>query len=171
MLSRDLLMSLRNTQCTFPFSLCCFPLRISTLLVCINVTTKLTLSLPPPRLGSTDQVCVPVTFTDSPPLRSKLQYHPGTQKSTYLMLLRFSLARGRLIPISQFSLTKHHIMATAARNRPPWKEPHPGQPSKLKVYNSLTRYKTPFKPIEEGKLSWYSCGPTVYDDAHLGHGR
>lgn len=29
----------------------------------------------------------------------------------------------------------------------------------------------PFVPIEEGKISWYACGPTVYDHSHLGHAR
>ncbi len=41
----------------------------------------------------------------------------------------------------------------------------------LKVYNTLTRKKEVFKPIKEGFVSMYSCGPTVYDFAHLGHGR
>lgn len=43
----------------------------------------------------------------------------------------------------------------------------------LNVYNSLTRSKTPFIPLDpEGKkIGWYSCGPTVYDDSHLGHAR
>jgi cysteinyl-tRNA synthetase len=43
----------------------------------------------------------------------------------------------------------------------------------LRVYNSLTRSKTPFVPIDrDGKrVTWYACGPTVYDDAHLGHAR
>ena len=38
---------------------------------------------------------------------------------------------------------------------------------KLSVYNTLTRSKTPFYPIDpEGrKVTWYSCGPTVYDDS------
>ncbi len=41
----------------------------------------------------------------------------------------------------------------------------------LKIYNSKTREKEIFEPIEEGKVSMYVCGPTVYDRAHLGHGR
>jgi len=43
----------------------------------------------------------------------------------------------------------------------------------LSIYNSLTRSKTPFVPVDqEGKkVSWYVCGPTVYDDTHLGHAR
>ncbi|OAG04795.1 uncharacterized protein CC84DRAFT_1165171 [Paraphaeosphaeria sporulosa] len=57
--------------------------------------------------------------------------------------------------------------------QPPWQEPHPGAPSKLVVYNSLTKTKTPFRPIDpEGKrVTWYSCGPTTYDYSHLGHAR
>ncbi|WPH03873.1 Hypothetical protein R9X50_00675600 [Acrodontium crateriforme] len=44
---------------------------------------------------------------------------------------------------------------------------------KLSIYNSLTRTKTPFHPRDPSgeKVSWYACGPTVYDDAHLGHAR
>lgn len=41
----------------------------------------------------------------------------------------------------------------------------------MKVYNSLGREKVEFVPIEEGKVKMYVCGPTVYDSAHLGHGR
>jgi cysteinyl-tRNA synthetase len=39
----------------------------------------------------------------------------------------------------------------------------------LKVYNTLTRKKSVFTPLEEGKVSMYVCGPTVYDSAHVGH--
>ncbi|KAF7191735.1 Cysteine--tRNA ligase [Pseudocercospora fuligena] len=44
---------------------------------------------------------------------------------------------------------------------------------KLSVYNSLTRTKTPFIPLDKSgkKVTWYACGPTVYDDSHLGHAR
>ena len=53
------------------------------------------------------------------------------------------------------------------------------QSSALKVYNSLTSAKEPvFPQLTKGgersdkyTLTWYSCGPTVYDDAHLGHAR
>jgi cysteinyl-tRNA synthetase len=39
----------------------------------------------------------------------------------------------------------------------------------LKIYNTLTREKEEFTPIEPGKVRMYVCGPTVYDDAHVGH--
>lgn len=39
------------------------------------------------------------------------------------------------------------------------------------IYNTLTRTKQLFKPIHEGKVGMYVCGPTVYGDGHLGHAR
>ncbi|MEK6890780.1 MAG: cysteine--tRNA ligase [Nanoarchaeota archaeon] len=39
----------------------------------------------------------------------------------------------------------------------------------LKVYNTLTRKKEPFIPIQKGKVSMYSCGPTVYWYQHIGN--
>ena len=41
----------------------------------------------------------------------------------------------------------------------------------IKLYNSLTRKKEEFKPIEEGKVRMYSCGPTVYNFFHIGNAR
>lgn len=41
----------------------------------------------------------------------------------------------------------------------------------LVVYNDLTRKKEIFKPIEEGKVRFYVCGPTVYDFFHIGNAR
>ncbi len=41
----------------------------------------------------------------------------------------------------------------------------------IRVYNSLTRRKEEFKPIEPGEVRMYVCGPTVYDLSHIGHAR
>ena len=41
----------------------------------------------------------------------------------------------------------------------------------LFIYNTLTRQKELFKPLHEGRVGMYVCGPTVYGDAHLGHAR
>jgi cysteinyl-tRNA synthetase len=41
----------------------------------------------------------------------------------------------------------------------------------LVLYNSLTRRKEPFKPLDPGRVRMYVCGPTVYDLAHIGNGR
>jgi len=37
----------------------------------------------------------------------------------------------------------------------------------IQIYNTLTRQKEAFKPIEEGKVSMYVCGPTVYNYIHI----
>jgi len=41
----------------------------------------------------------------------------------------------------------------------------------LMLYNTLSRTKQPFRPLMEGHVGMYVCGPTVYGDAHLGHAR
>jgi len=41
----------------------------------------------------------------------------------------------------------------------------------IKIYNTLTRQKEEFRPIENGKVRMYVCGPTVYDVPHIGHAR
>ncbi|KAK6365266.1 cysteinyl-tRNA synthetase [Exophiala oligosperma] len=57
-------------------------------------------------------------------------------------------------------------------SQPPWIQPSGSthQPQ-LKIYNSLTRSKVPFVPLQPERITWYACGPTVYDDSHLGHAR
>jgi cysteinyl-tRNA synthetase len=41
----------------------------------------------------------------------------------------------------------------------------------LKIHNTLTRQKEEFKPIIEGRVGIYVCGPTVYDHSHIGHAK
>jgi cysteinyl-tRNA synthetase len=41
----------------------------------------------------------------------------------------------------------------------------------VKIYNSLTRKKEEFTPINKSRVSMYVCGPTVYDEPHIGHAR
>ncbi|MDN5124907.1 cysteine--tRNA ligase [Aliarcobacter butzleri] len=41
----------------------------------------------------------------------------------------------------------------------------------LHIFDSVKKEKVDFKPIQEGKVKIYVCGPTVYDDSHLGHAR
>jgi len=41
----------------------------------------------------------------------------------------------------------------------------------LQLYNSLSRKKEVFEPLEEGRAGVYVCGPTVYGHAHLGHAK
>ena len=41
----------------------------------------------------------------------------------------------------------------------------------IQVYNTLTRQKEEFKPLEPGKVKMYVCGPTVYNYIHIGNAR
>ena len=41
----------------------------------------------------------------------------------------------------------------------------------LVLYNSLTRRKEAFRPLDPANVRMYVCGPTVYDFAHLGHAK
>ena len=41
----------------------------------------------------------------------------------------------------------------------------------LTIYNTLTKSKEVFKPLDGNKVRMYVCGMTVYDYCHIGHGR
>src|ERR1700674_1410656 len=41
----------------------------------------------------------------------------------------------------------------------------------LRLYNTLTRQKEPFRPLDPARVRMYVCGPTVYDRAHIGNAR
>ncbi len=41
----------------------------------------------------------------------------------------------------------------------------------MQIFNVLGREKQPFKPIHEGRVGMYVCGPTVYEHSHLGHAK
>ncbi|KAJ2826927.1 cysteinyl-tRNA synthetase [Coemansia erecta] len=62
------------------------------------------------------------------------------------------------------------MSSSSNNNRPPWTQPESTYPQTgLKVFNTLTKAKVPFVPREGNSVSWYGCGPTVYDAAHMGH--
>lgn len=39
----------------------------------------------------------------------------------------------------------------------------------MKIYNTLTRQKEEFKPLRQPEVKLYYCGPTVYNNAHIGN--
>ena len=41
----------------------------------------------------------------------------------------------------------------------------------MKVYNTMTRKKEELKPMHKNRIKMFVCGPTVYDESHIGHGR
>lgn len=63
-------------------------------------------------------------------------------------------------------------MSFCSKSQTSWKFPKVKEiSSKLKVWNSLTRAKNEFISRHERKITWYCCGPTVYDWSHMGHAR
>ncbi|XP_055341904.1 cysteine--tRNA ligase, cytoplasmic-like isoform X2 [Paramacrobiotus metropolitanus] len=52
-----------------------------------------------------------------------------------------------------------------------WRAPSGEQRQQLRLYNSFTRRKEIFVPEDGERVSWYTCGPTVYDASHMGHAR
>ena len=59
-----------------------------------------------------------------------------------------------------------------SRTQPAWRAPTAVSDAPvLTLFNSLTRSKTPLIPRQPSRLTWYNCGPTVYDAAHMGHAR
>lgn len=59
----------------------------------------------------------------------------------------------------------------AKRSQPNWEPPTNTETTQLRLYNSLTRKKEVFVPLDGKNIKWYSCGPTVYDASHMGHAR
>ncbi|XP_075907014.1 cysteine--tRNA ligase, cytoplasmic isoform X1 [Nelusetta ayraudi] len=57
------------------------------------------------------------------------------------------------------------------RVQPPWSPPAGTEVPQLRLYNSLTRTKELFVPQKGNTVTWYCCGPTVYDASHMGHAR
>lgn len=61
--------------------------------------------------------------------------------------------------------------AKGKRVQPPWSPPAGTEVPQLRLYNSLTRTKELFVPQKGNTVTWYCCGPTVYDASHMGHAR
>lgn len=61
--------------------------------------------------------------------------------------------------------------AVERAGRAPWCQPIAGVDKGLMVFNSVTNEKERFVPLQGKKVQWYTCGPTVYDVAHMGHAR
>ncbi|KAF8476876.1 tRNA synthetases class I (C) catalytic domain-containing protein [Kalaharituber pfeilii] len=131
-------------------------------------------------LGQPSRVKVRVSLTlhstASPPVRH-LATFSASGRSPYSTPPSPSRVFSRPVPINpSFFVRKMTSTSTASRRQPPWTKPTPADSAtlpKLKIYNSLTRNKVPFVPLDpEGrKVTWYCCGPTVYDAGHLGHAR
>ena len=52
-----------------------------------------------------------------------------------------------------------------------WQQTRTKRGMDVQIYNTMTRRKEVFSPIDAGKVGVYHCGPTVYDQAHIGNMR
>ncbi|CCE87096.1 Piso0_005635 [Millerozyma farinosa CBS 7064] len=83
-------------------------------------------------------------------------------------MLSRNLRRRSIRALSNMSLQAKK----AAAQQPEWITPKPTYDKPvLKIYNSLTRTKNEFVTLKPNRITWYSCGPTVYDRSHMGHAR
>lgn len=75
--------------------------------------------------------------------------------------------------MKRFDQLFRRTMSSGKIVQPKWYEPNVQKEKRvLKLYNSLTKNKDVFIPQSGGRLvTWYSCGPTVYDASHMGHAR
>ncbi|CAE6439057.1 hypothetical protein ACGC1H_006911 [Rhizoctonia solani] len=93
----------------------------------------------------------------------------------HLFKRRPALIRHVLYPTRFFLSSRLHtgyILRMADKSRQPeWIQPQRSDEPVLKVYNSLTKSKTEFVPKKGRNVTWYNCGPTVYDASHMGHAR
>lgn len=91
------------------------------------------------------------------------------------------ISRTTNLSISSRHIARNITRKTAKRTmsvavkilQPRWYKPEgrSEQPT-LKLHNTLTRTKDAFVPVSgTKKVTWYSCGPTVYDASHMGHAR
>ena len=76
------------------------------------------------------------------------------------------------LPNLHFSASLCSARVTMAkRSQPAWEAPQNSSEARLELYNSLTRKKEVFVPQSGKRVTWYNCGPTVYDASHMGHAR
>ncbi|XP_005999444.1 probable cysteine--tRNA ligase, mitochondrial isoform X1 [Latimeria chalumnae] len=96
-------------------------------------------------------------------LTSHYSAFPSLKKKT--LGCRRALQRGPILSANPFCGGLCYSHTGQAKE---WHKPA-GYDTGIKTYNSLTRRKEPLILANKGAATWYSCGPTVYDHAHLGH--
>jgi cysteinyl-tRNA synthetase len=94
------------------------------------------------------------------PVRTKISNQKGGGYSVRSTYLDHFLPRGRQRRLTPLNLASAPATSDTTRALPA-----------ITLYNSLTREKEELKPIQKGKFSMYTCGPTVYDYAHVGNFR
>ncbi|WPK27740.1 hypothetical protein PUMCH_005138 [Australozyma saopauloensis] len=74
-------------------------------------------------------------------------------------------------PLPMYKALLRQMSTKKPVTQPAWHMPSAQTPPVLRINNSLTRKKEPFVPISPSRVSWYCCGPTVYNHSHMGHAR
>ena len=83
-----------------------------------------------------------------------------------------SILSSQYLNFSVATLTTSVVaMSSTKRSQPAWEPPQNTSEAKLELFNSLTRKKEVFVPQQGKRVTWYNCGPTVYDASHMGHAR
>ncbi|KAI8370507.1 tRNA synthetases class I (C) catalytic domain-containing protein [Radiomyces spectabilis] len=99
--------------------------------------------------------------------------------SSFLLRTPIKPRLSTAVPLYQkafYVRSSFRTMATEAnsklRQQPKWHQPAAAvdQPT-LRLQNSMTKTKTDFIPKQGRRVTWYNCGPTVYDASHMGHAR
>ncbi|KAI6649551.1 Cysteine--tRNA ligase, cytoplasmic [Oopsacas minuta] len=75
--------------------------------------------------------------------------------------------------IRRMSENNSNLKTNSSPQKPVWQSPSEdlNLRDRLHLNNSITRRKDLFVPINSNLVTWYSCGPTVYDSSHMGHAR
>ncbi len=133
-----------------------------------------------PRLRTFVSIVAPFGHNHRTFVSSREAYHfSSTLPSRYARRQLSCAHKSNLIMAATQSESSSSAAAAAAAvtaagkiSQPEWQIPQKQVPEpELKMYNSLTRTKTPFVPKKGRTVSWYNCGPTVYDASHMGHAR
>lgn len=66
------------------------------------------------------------------------------------------------------NVIKHQLRINKIHTNPAWNIPK-GYDTGIKVYNCVTKQKEPLILKNKDIVTWYTCGPTVYDSSHVGH--
>lgn len=73
-----------------------------------------------------------------------------------------------VVKFLKYPLLRDWLLRKIATDSQKWTEPN-GVSSGISIYNTASRSKVPLILRRDKYVSWYMCGPTVYDSAHIGH--
>lgn len=75
-----------------------------------------------------------------------------------------------MISVSMILFRKILIDLKISRRIYQWVPPT-GYDTGIQIYNRVVKQKVPLIFVNKNLVKWYICGPTVYDDSHIGHAR